>query len=120
MDGRIVALNDCNGRSLYQPDPTNPAVLDGDIILYALRTSRQARHDFRKLFPTLLPEEQERLTKLIEAFPRLAALELDDQQYADNIQSHWNRSIPVRTSGPRGGIGPGHADPYAHPYPKKR
>ncbi len=111
LDGRIVALDDCYGRSVYLPDEENPAVLQGGMILYALRTSQKARNDFQRLFPTLLPEEQDRLTTLIEAFPRLAALELSEQQFSDDIQANWNKKIPVRTSGPRGGLG-GTPDPY--------
>ena len=105
VEGTLEALSDdCFGRSVYHPDPDNPAVLSADSILYALRTSRQARYDFRRIFPTLLPEEQDRLTALLEANPRVSALVEDDKAAADRIQSRAIRGIPVRTTGPRGGI----------------
>ena len=72
-------------------------------ILYALRTSRRARADFRKLYPSLRAEEQERLSTLLEQNPRISALIEDDKTYTDRLQAEDVRSIPVRTSGPRGG-----------------
>jgi hypothetical protein len=107
VEGTLDVLDDCPGgrRWVYTPDPTNPLVLNDDVILYALRTSRRARADFRRLFPSLLPEEQERLTKLLEDNPRISALTMDDQSFTDRIQSRDVAGIPVRTSGPRGGKG---------------
>lgn len=105
VEGTLEALSDdCYGRSVYHPDPDNPAVLSAENILNALRMSRQARYDFRRIFPTLLPEEQARLTTLLEANPRISALIEDDQTYADRVQSHAVRGIPVRTTGPKGGV----------------
>jgi hypothetical protein len=109
VEGTLEVLDDCFGRCVYHPDVDNPVVLRDDIILYALRTSRRARADFRRLFPTLLPEEQERLTALLEANPRISALVEDDQRFNDRIQAEDVRSIPVRTSGKRGGKGYGRA-----------
>ena len=109
VEGTYEALDDCFGRTVYHPDPTNPIVLRDDIILYALRTSRAARADFRRIFPTLLPEEQARLTNLLEQNPRISALVRDDQLFNDQIQAREIESIPVRTSGRRGGKGYGRA-----------
>ncbi len=106
VEGTIELLDgDCGGRSVYHPDPTNPAVLPAQDILYALRTSRRAREDFRKVFPTLLPEEQARLTELLENNRAEAALLQDPQAVNDRIQAKSIRSTPVRTCGPRGGTG---------------
>lgn len=107
VEGTLNVLDDCPGGSrwVYTPDPNNPLVLNDDTILYILRTSRRGRADFRRLFPTLLPEEQERLTRLLEENPRISALVMDDQLFMDNIQKNDVTSIPVRTSGPRGGKG---------------
>lgn len=105
VEGTLELLDPCYGRYVFHPDPNNPAVLSDDVILYALRTSRRARADFRRLFPTLLPDEQARLTTLLENNPRVSALMEDDQRFADRVQSNEIRSIPVRTSGRRGGKG---------------
>jgi hypothetical protein len=107
VEGTVTVVDDCYSRRVYTPNPTNPAVLSDDIILYALRTSRRARSDFNRIFPTLLPDEQERLTTLLAENPRLSALNMDDNTFHDRIQSKDVRSIPVRTSGPRGGTGYG-------------
>lgn len=106
VSGTYAALEgDCFGRTVYTPDPDNPAVLSDEDILYALRTSRRARYDFQRLFPALLPEEQDRLTTLLEENPRISALMENDQTLTDAIQSNDVRSIPVRTAGRRGGTG---------------
>jgi len=107
VEGTLTVADDCYGRKVYTPDPTNPAVLSDDVILYALRTSRRARADFNRIFPTLLPDEQERLSTLLAKNPRVSALNTDDNTYHDRIQSKDVKSIPVRTAGPRGGIGYG-------------
>lgn len=108
VDGTYEALSDdCFGRHVYHPDPTNPAVLSSDQILYSLRTSRRARDDFRLVFPSLLPDEQARLTALLEDNPRISALMEDDQTFTDRLQSTEIRSNPVRTVGKRGGKGYG-------------
>jgi len=105
VEGTYIDSNDCNGGRVYVPDPVNPLVLSDAQIINALQTSRRARHDFNRIFPTLLPEEQERLTRLISENPRISKLNMDDNTYYDRIQSNDVRSIPVRTVGKRGGIG---------------
>ena len=109
LNGEIIALSDCFGRYLTQPDADNPAVLDGETILYVLRMSRDARNSFRRIFPTLTAGEQDRLTELLNVNPRLSALVADEQRFHDDLQSAWNKGIPVRTTGRRGGMGPGRA-----------
>jgi len=105
VEGTLQILDDCFGRTVVHPDTTNPAVLQDEVILYALRMSGRARHDFRRLFPSLTVDEQERLTSLLELNPRISALVMDEQKFCDAIQSKDVRSIPVRTSGRRGGKG---------------
>jgi hypothetical protein len=107
VEGTVTVVDDCYAQKVYTPDPNNPAVLSDDIILYALRTSRRARADFNRIFPTLLPEEQARLSTLLADNPRIAALNTDDNTFYDRIQAKEVRSIPVRTAGPRGGRGYG-------------
>jgi hypothetical protein len=120
VDGRIVnALDDCGG-PVYEPDPTNPAVLSGEMILYALSSSQQARDDFLRIYPTLLPEEQARLRELIETYPRAAQLKNDDTAFFDAIQANWNNQIPVFTSGKRGGLNPGRSNPFPRPMGRRR
>jgi hypothetical protein len=92
-----------DGRILTQPNAENPSVLNDDQIAYALRTSRAARTSFDAEFDALDADSQERLTELIELNPRQTALQKDDQQFSDDIQSKGIRSIPVRTTGPKGG-----------------
>ena len=105
VEGTYRASDTCNGGMVYIPDPVNPLVLTDAQIINALEKSRRARADFNRIFPTLLPEEQARLTKLLEDNPRLFTLNMDDNTYYDRIQAHDVKSIPVRTCGPRGGIG---------------
>ena len=54
VEGTLTVADDCYGKKVYTPNPTNPTVLTDDVILYALRTSRRARLDFNRIFPTLL------------------------------------------------------------------
>lgn len=75
-DGRIVTVK----------DPDNPAVLEPEFIAHALRTSRQARYDFNRLFPSLQADEQERLADIIIQNPRATALLQDDQTFHDILQ----------------------------------
>ena len=92
-----------DGRVVTRKDEENPATLPDDDIAYSLRTSRQAREEFDQAFDGLDEESQERLTTLIEENPRMTSLQKDDQAFADDVQSKAIRSIPVRTTGPRGG-----------------
>lgn len=75
-----------DGRVVIVKDPTNPAVLEDNNILYCLATCRQAREDYIRLFPDLLPEEQARLTTLIESNKNRSSLIRDTQAYEDMIQ----------------------------------
>lgn len=77
-----------DGRRVIVPNPENPAVLEDAFILSALQMSPKARNDFNIIFPTLLPEEQERLSNLLAENPRISLLETDPQTYNDNIQQY--------------------------------
>ena len=104
VEGTYVESPGCRNGMVYTPDPVNPAVLPADQIINALAHSRSARSSFNKLYPSLLPEEKERLDALLEMNPKVRhGLEIDDNTYYDRIQRHEIRSIPVRTSGRRGG-----------------
>jgi hypothetical protein len=90
----ILELDD--GRDVLVKDPTLPAVLEDQYIMYALQTSRAARADFTRLFPLLDPASQERLTALIIDNPRASALIRSDQDFADAVQNQ-NVTAGVRT-----------------------
>lgn len=74
-DGRIVTVK----------DPDFPAVIEDAFITHALRTSRQARHDFNRLFPLLDPVSQERLLLLIQTHRYACGLEIDVQTLVDQV-----------------------------------
>lgn len=76
-----------DGRRVVQKDPEHPAVLEDDFILNALSHSVAARASFIKLFPTLDPISQDRLTKLIQRNPNKAKLVKDGQDWADQVQA---------------------------------
>ena len=99
-----VVTDRCNiGPSiLNQRDETNPCMLSDSQILYALAHSRIARRDFERIFPTLLPEEQQRLTTLLEKNPLESKLVVDPQQQSDQLQKQSIRRIPIRWCGSPG------------------
>lgn len=75
-----------SGKRVIVRNPTNPALLEDDFIIYSIQRVPQARHDFNRLFPTLLPEEQERYVSLFTNNPRAAMPLLNDQTFSDNLQ----------------------------------
>lgn len=75
-----------DGRVVVVKNPDNPVILEDEFIAYCLRTSRQARADFCRLFPTLDVESRERLTNLINTFKRATSLLRDSQDFADAVQ----------------------------------
>lgn len=88
-------------------DSSNPAQLPLNYILQFLARVPKARHDFNVLFPSLLPEEQARLTALIEANPFIKTkVIIDEQANSDRFAGVLNAG-PIRTSGPLGGKGVG-------------
>ncbi len=95
----VVTLPD--GRVMTAKDEDNPAVLEDAQILYILSTSRQARDDYMRLFPDLLPEEQARLTLLVESNKHRASLIRDSQGYHDMIQ-HVDVTSGIHVSAKRG------------------
>jgi hypothetical protein len=93
-----------DGRIVTQKDPDNPAILEDEFIVYGLQHSRQARHDFCRLYPDLDADSQERLALLILHNPRATALLRDMQNFLDAVQnadvtdSVLRRLIKTRTS----------------------
>ena len=53
-----------DGRQIVVKDPNLPAVLEDEFIIYALRTSQQARNDFNRLVPNLDSVSKARCMKL--------------------------------------------------------
>jgi len=87
LQGAASTYNELpDGRIVVVKDPDNPAVLEDTFIAYCLRTSRQARADFCRLFPSLDAESQARLTALVEQNPRATGLLRDSQDFADAVQ----------------------------------
>jgi len=88
-------------------DVYNPIQLPLNYILQFLARIPKARHDFNVLFPTLLPEEQARLTALIEANPFIETKVIIDEQASSDRFAGVLNAGPIRTSGPLGGRGVG-------------
>lgn len=85
-------------------DPQHPIRMADCHIIAILQNINRARLDFDRLWPVLLPCEQERFTLLKERFPgvffpRAEPILVDDMRMIDRI-----RKIPVWTSGPQGGL----------------
>ena len=85
-----------DGRIVTHKDPDFPAVVEDVFIINALRTSRQARSDFDRLYLTLDQVSQERLTDLLAANKYACRLMIDTQAAADAQQAAQNTS-GVRT-----------------------
>lgn len=82
-----------------EDDTTNLPRLRDEVIVDFLRRIPAARDSFNRLYPTMLPEEKERLDRLSSsAFRRLE----DTSTIEDRFQKRLN-SAPIRTTGPRGG-----------------
>jgi hypothetical protein len=88
-----------DGRLLTVKDPDFPAVVETAFIVNALRTSRQARNDFNRLFPTLDQVSQERLLDILATHKYACGLEIDQQALADQTQ-HAQTISGVRTRTP--------------------
>lgn len=89
VDGRLVTVK----------NPDFPAVIETAFIVNALRTSRQARADFNRLFPTLDQVSQDRLLSILETHKYACRLEIDQQALADQTQ-HAQTTSGVRTRTP--------------------
>ncbi len=83
-ESTVEYLND--GRMILVKDPNYPAVLEDEFILYSLKTSRIARKDFDRLFPTLDDVSKDRLSALIQANPWVRKLIEPEQVLLDIIQ----------------------------------
>jgi hypothetical protein len=94
----VVVLPD--GRRAIVKNPENPAVLEDEFILYTIQHVPKARDDFNRIFPTLLPDEQERLNDLIYGNPKLSLPVIDPQTYAD-MQQKKDVTAGVRTRMPK-------------------
>jgi hypothetical protein len=86
-------------------DDTNRPILEPGEIVYFLGTVPQARFDYLRLFPTMLPEEQARLNEILDRHPFVKTKLLEDPQTnADKFSQRLNKG-PIRTSGRLGGTG---------------
>jgi hypothetical protein len=80
-------------------DTNNPPILPDEFILDFLRTIPEARESFNRLYPTMLPAEQERLDP-IAASARF--LQPDIKAVDDGFQARQN-TAGIHTTGPQGG-----------------
>lgn len=86
-------------------DPNNPMLLDDWFILECLHTIPEAKEDFFRVLPVMLPAEQTRLNRLLERFPSALIPYQESQVKLDTLSKKL--SGDVRNVGPRGGIGYG-------------
>lgn len=80
-------------------DADNPIRLTDVFIHDFLRRIPAARESFNRLFPTLLPEERERLTPIAES---ATFVQPDHKEVEDEFQRRQN-TAGIHTTGPRGG-----------------
>ena len=84
-------------------DPTNLPVLPDHVIVELMLTIPEARADFVRLLPNMLPEEQERLNGIVALNPRVLLDNLiDDQVQGDQIMAKFNTAT-IRDPNRRGG-----------------
>jgi hypothetical protein len=76
-------------------DETNPPVISDEEILYYLYRVPKARTDFNIVYETLLPEEQERLSTLLEQNPNVQYMLPDWGELDKDLSKHQNTYIPI-------------------------
>lgn len=82
-------------------DPANPIKLSDWFILRCLYTVPRAREDFFKVLPSLLPQEQTRLNRLVASAPRaITSVVSSEQDKLDRISDKLNNPV-------RGQVAPG-------------
>lgn len=84
-------------------DPTNPPIIPEDRIVYYLGTIPAARWSFISLFPSMLPEEQDRLTDILDRHPFVKTKLIQDPQANSDAFSRALDRGPIRTTGILGG-----------------
>lgn len=82
-----------------EDDPSNPVKLNDATIASFFDAYPEAVASYRRIRTTLLPEEQERLDRLLRMSQ---AIETNPTRFSDNVQSNWNKA-GVRTAGRFGG-----------------
>ena len=75
-------------------DESNPPVLSDEEILYYLYRIPKARTDFNIVYETLLPEEQERLSTLLENNPNVQYMLPDWSELDKDLSKMQNTHIP--------------------------
>lgn len=81
-------------------DPNNPPRLLDNFIIYCLQTSQEARDEFDRVVPSLLPAERDRMIDLLERNPGPSQLLKDPQVVDDDFQRTMNTQ-GVRTRMPQ-------------------
>lgn len=80
-------------------DLTNPPILPDDYIFDFLRRIPEARESFNRLYPTMLPEEKERLDSIAQG---ALYVQPDIKATEDAFQRSQN-AAGIFTTGPYGG-----------------
>lgn len=96
--------SDANGECMLkgvEGDETNPPRLDQSLIATILLTTPKAQEDFAKIFPSLLPAEQARLSTIVANHPWAMSIIRPSGEIDDEVQSVHARA-GVRTSMPGG------------------
>jgi hypothetical protein len=91
--------NGVNALSGIPGDVDNPAVLTDVQIIDFLRSIPEARDSFNRLYPTMLPEERERLDTVCQSAQYLRK---DPKAVTDMFQARQNTD-GIFTTGPLGG-----------------
>ena len=102
---------EAGGRNLLKGVPgdvDNPPRLTDEMILFAIQHSQVARVEWDRVLPGLLQAEQDRLNTILADNPWRSRLLISNQSAADRQQALAIARNPVRTVGPRGGIGASH------------
>jgi len=92
---------DANGRNTLRGDPDDPEnlpILMDEFIIDSYHRSAQARADFNRMLPSMLPGEQVRLRAILSDNAYLVR-PLESRSADERFQTAMNR-IPVYTAGP--------------------
>lgn len=106
MDNWWIATGNQNMLKGVPGDAQNPAKLPDDYIVDFYSRIPQAKTDFHVLYPSLLPEERNRLSTLLADNPQASLSPMSPRDREDAFQKNWN-TAGIYTTGPLGGRGYG-------------
>ena len=97
-----INSNGKNALKGVEGDPDNPILCQSDDILYFLQQYPDSYDAFFVILPTMLPEEQARLRKLIAENPYVNTPLVEEKTFYDEWMRAW-AVRGIRVAGPRGG-----------------